>query len=92
MYGAVAVFIVLILIAIGAVLFKSGTKVYVTKDSPFMLINAKNKESIEYSVRRAVRLYPEYTVYIVNRSGDPEMGEILEALEKDIGNVKVINS
>lgn len=92
MYGAVAVFIILVLVAIGAVLFRSGTKVYVTKDSPFMLINAKNKESIEYSVRRAARLYPEYTVYIVNRSGDPEMSEILSSLERDIHNVKIINS
>lgn len=91
MQGAVAVFIILIIIAIGAVLFRSGTKIYVTKDSPFMLINAKNKESIEYSVRRAVRLYPEYTIYISNRSDDPEMINILSALEADISNVRIIN-
>ena len=92
MQVAAAVFIILILITIGAVLFRSGTKIYVTKDSPFMLINAKNTESIEYSVRRAVRLYPEYTVYIINRSSDPEMKKILAALENDIENVKVIIS
>lgn len=85
------IIIIFILAATGLALFRSGTRAYIAGGPPFILISAKNKESIEHTVRRAVRMYPESTVYITDRSGDPEMGMILAALEKDIENVKIIN-
>ena len=91
MQTAAIILITVMLVIFGAVLFLSGTRDYITRSSPLLLLNARNKDSIEYSVRRAAKLYPGYTIYIVNRSPDPEMRAILTALNKDMDNVIIIN-
>lgn len=91
MQGVIAAMMVVILTAVGVALFRSGTRAYITKDAPFILIHAKNAESIEQTIRRAIRRCPECTIYVTNRSADPEMEKILSILEKEIHQVHVLH-
>ena len=63
MNEAVIVIICFILLAVGISLLKSAVKAQTAKDTPFVLINAKN----------------------------PEMGLILDAINKDFSGIHIIN-
>lgn len=91
MNEAVIMIICFILLAVGISLLKSAAKARSVKDTPFVLINAKNPETIEHTIRRAVKRYPEYTIYVFNRSKNPEMSSILNAINKDFGGIHIIN-
>ncbi len=91
MNEAVIMIICFILLAVGISLLKSAVKAQTAKDTPFVLINAKNPETIEHTIRRALKRYPEYTIYVFNRSKNPEMGLILDAINKDFGGIHIIN-
>lgn len=91
MYETVIAVICLILLAIGISLVKSAAKAQSAKDTPFVLINAKNPETIEHTIRRALKRYPEYTIYVFNRSENPEMSLILNAVNKDFRGIHIIN-
>lgn len=91
MNEAVIMIICFILLAVGIFLIKSAARAQSVKDTPFVLINAKNPETIEHTIRRAVKRYPEYTIYIFNRSKNPEMTSILDAINKDFGGIHIIN-
>ena len=73
------------------ILLAVAVKAQTAKDTPFVLINAKNPETIEHTIRRALKRYPEYTIYVFNRSKNPEMGLILDAINKDFGGIHIIN-
>ena len=91
MNEAVIMIICFILLAVGISLLKSAAKAQSVKDTPFVLINAKNPETIAHTIRRAVKRYPEYTIYVFNRSKNPEMSSILNAINKDFGGIHIIN-
>lgn len=92
MQAVVTVMITVILVAVGTALFKAGTKSYVVKNCPFVLINAKNPSTIEFTVRKAMKKYPESKIYIVNKSASPEMYRLLGIIEKRFDNVTVLKN
>lgn len=91
MYELTAGLIIIILFAAGISLFRSGMKCYTNKSSPFIIINAKNPDTIEQTIRRAIRRYPEHTIYVFNRSENPEIKKILKILQRDFSGVHIIN-
>ena len=92
MQGAITVLIVLILTSVGISLFKAGTKIYISGNSPFILINAKNPDTIEQTVRRALRAYPDRNIYIVNRSDSDEMRKILLLMKNDDRRIHIVGN
>ena len=50
---------------------------YLSSNSDFVLINAKKTDTIEHTVRHALKKYPTREIYIVNKSHDSEMVKIL---------------
>ena len=90
MYAAVVVLVSVILTAFGITLFRAGTKSYLKDEASFVLINAKNPETIEHTVRRAVRRFPECEIYIMNKSKSDEMPKLLTALESEFDGVHVL--
>lgn len=92
MQGVITVLIVLILTSVGISLFRAGTKKYISGDSPFILINAKNPDTIEQTVRRALHTYPDCSIYIVNRSDSDEMKKILLLMKNDNQRIHIIEN
>ena len=90
MYAAVVVLVSVILTVFGITLFRAGTKSYLSGETSFVLINAKNPETIEHTVRRAAKRFPECTIYIMNKSKSDEMPKLLTALESEFDSVKII--
>lgn len=82
--------IIFLLIIIGSSLFRSGIKTYTKKNSPFIIINAKNPDTIEQTIRRSIRKYPEHTIYVFNRSENPEMKKILKILQNEFYGVHIL--
>ncbi len=90
MYEIILALIIFLLIAIGISLFKSGMKTYTNKSSPFIIINAKNPDTIEQTIRRSIRKYPQHTIYVFNRSENPEMKKILKILQNEFYGVHIL--
>ena len=81
----------LILYGIGIVfIFKTGLKKQISPKTHFVLINAKNTKSIEYTIRTAMKKYPMYDIYVMNGYQNGEMCEILKCFERDFPRIHVI--
>lgn len=91
MQQAITAIICLILLVFFLQLIKSLTKSYTPKNNPFIIINAKNIETIEYTIRRAIKKYPQYTIYVFNRSKSAEMKLLLENINKNFSEIHIIN-
>ncbi len=64
---------------------------YLSSNSDFVLINAKKTDTIEHTVRYALKKYPTREIYIVNKSRDSEMFKILKYLENDHERIHIID-
>ena len=64
---------------------------YLSSNSDFVLINAKKTDTIEHTVRHALKKYPTREIYIVNKSHDSEMVKILKHFENDYERIHIID-
>ena len=90
MYEFIFGLIIFLLIIIGTSLFKSGIKTYTNQNSSFIIINAKNPDTIEQTIRRSIRKYPKHSIYVFNRSDNPEMKKILRLLQNEFHGVHIL--
>lgn len=80
-----------IVYALGLVyIINFGLRAYPMSDAPFILINAKNAQSIEHTIRRAMKKYPNREIYIIDKCGTDEMRDILIRFEKDFARIHII--
>lgn len=70
-------------------LLKKGLKSGLSPDTHFVLINAKNTNSIEKTIKNAISKYPKYDLYVIN-CVDNEMRQALECMKKDFPHIHII--
>lgn len=71
------------------VLLKKGLKNTLSPKTHFVLINAKNTNSIENTIKNAVAKYPGYDLYVIN-CVDDEMRQALECMKKDFPHIHIV--
>lgn len=72
------------------IIVKSITQTCIENDS-FIMINARNTDEIECTVRKAIYEHPKSDIYIMNRCPDPQMSQILKLLKNDYPNLYIID-